>query len=69
MIKNLLEKHQFQREQHVFFIGGEGIIQSCKFENGNWQYAIEMPQGVQPKFGRIGPETIVLLDEIDLRAD
>jgi hypothetical protein len=68
MMKIFIKKHKFDRQQHVSFIGGEGIIQSFKLENGNWKYAIEMPQGTEPIFGRIGPETIIVLDEIELDA-
>lgn len=68
MSDNSTKKHKFDIERHVRFIGGEGVIKSCKFESGNWKYAIEMPQGVEPSFGRIGPETIVLLDERELDA-
>jgi hypothetical protein len=68
MMKNLIKNHKFDRKQHVSFIGGGGIIQSIRCENGNWKYAIEMPQGLEPNFGRIGPETIVLLDEVELDA-
>ena len=68
MMKIFIKKHIFDRQQHAICIGGEGIIQSFKLEDGNWKYAVEMPQGMEPIFGRIGPETIVVLDEIELDA-
>jgi hypothetical protein len=55
MSKNFIANHRFDRNQHVSFAGGEGVIKGFKFEHGNWKYAIEMPQGVEPQFGRIGP--------------
>ncbi|AFY95346.1 hypothetical protein [Chamaesiphon minutus] len=51
MMKNSIESHKFDRHQHVSFLGGEGIIQGFKLENGNWRYAIEMPQGGEGGFG------------------
>jgi hypothetical protein len=67
-MKNSIVNRRFDRHQYVSFIGGEGIIKGFKFENGKWKYAIEMPLGVEPQFGRIGAETIVVLDEIELNA-
>lgn len=60
--------NRFHREQQVRFIGGEGVVRNVKFESGSWKYLIEMPLGVEPKFGRIGAETMVLLSETELRA-
>ncbi len=58
----------FNRTQRVKFVGGEGIVRSCKFEGGTWIYLVEMDLGPAPKFGRVGAETMVLLDWLDLRA-
>ena len=59
----------YQHNRKVSFIGGEGIVRSSNFEGGTWKYLVEMPLApVMPKFGRIGAETIVLLDEIELAA-
>jgi hypothetical protein len=60
--------NRFHREQQVRFIGGEGVVRNVKFESGAWKYLIEMPLGVEPNFGRIGAETMVLLSETELRA-
>jgi hypothetical protein len=58
----------FNRAQRVKFVGGEGVIRNFKFEGGTWTYLVEMDLGPAPKFGRVGAETMVLLDWIDLRA-
>ena len=69
MIKNFIEAPTFSRDRQVSFVGGEGIIRSFKSENGTWKYLVEMPLApAMPEFGRIGAETIVLLDEIELAA-
>ncbi len=58
----------FNRTQRVKFVGGEGVVRNYKYENGNWTYLVEMDLGPAPKFGRVGAETMILLDRIDLRA-
>ena len=69
MTIKLIEAPSFSRERQVSFVGGEGIIRSFKYENGTWKYLVEMPlDPLIPEFGRIGAETIVLLDEIELAA-
>jgi hypothetical protein len=68
MIKTSMKVHSFDRDQRVRFLGGEGIIRNIKFESENWTYLVEMPLGVEPNFGRIGAETMVLLSETELRA-
>ena len=68
MTIKFIDHHKFDRNRHVSFCGGEGIVRSFKFKNGTWEYTIEMPLGVEPIFGRIGAETIVILDEIELCA-
>jgi len=52
----------------VIFIGGSGIIRSCKSEAGTWNYLVEMALGAQPVFGRVGAETMLVLTEADLEA-
>jgi hypothetical protein len=54
--------------QKVRFIGGEGTVRSSSFEGGTWKYLVEMPQGREPAFGRVGAETMLFLDERELRA-
>ena len=69
MIAEFIKVRSFDRHQQVSFIGGEGVVRNFKYENGTWKYLVEMPlDPVMPKFGRIGAETIVLLDEIELAA-
>ena len=69
MIAEFIKVRSFDRHQQVSFIGGEGVVRNFKYENGTWKYLVEMPLApVMPKFGRIGAETIVLLDEIELAA-
>jgi hypothetical protein len=68
MIPKFNNIHRFNRGQLVKFIGGEGIIKSFKFEGRVWTYLVEMPMGIEPKFGRVGAETMVLLKETELRA-
>ncbi len=67
MIAEFTKVRSFHRHQQVSFIGGEGIICNFKYENGTWKYLIEMPLAIPiPIFGRVGAETIVLLDEVEL---
>lgn len=61
-------ERQYPPNQKVRFIGGEGIVRSSSFEGGTWRYLVEMPQGKEPTFGRAGAETMVLLNERELRA-
>ena len=69
MITEFIKVRSFDRHQQVSFIGGEGVVRNFKYENGTCKYLVEMPLApVLPKFGRIGAETIVLLDEIELAA-
>lgn len=69
MITEFIKVRSFDRHQQVSFIGGEGVVRNFTYENGTWKYLVEMPLApVLPKFGRIGAETIVLLDEIELAA-
>lgn len=58
----------YPANQKVRFTGGEGVVRSSSFEGGIWKYLVEMPQGREPIFGRAGAETMVLLDERELRA-
>lgn len=58
----------FHQSQRVIFIGGSGIVRSCKSEGGTWNYLVEMALGSQPPFGRVGVETMLVLTEADLEA-
>jgi hypothetical protein len=58
----------YEHNRRVSFVGGEGIVRSSSFEDGTWRYLVEMPQGKEPTFGRAGAETMVLLNEGELRA-
>lgn len=60
--------HSFDLNRQVNFVGGEGIVRGVKFEGGTWKYLVEMPQGREPAFGRVGAETMVLLSETELCA-
>lgn len=64
----LIHKPRFSISQRVRFIGGEGIVQSYKPNDGTWTYLIKMPLGIEPAFGRVGAETKVFLEEADLCA-
>lgn len=68
MTTTLVQPPSFHQTQKVGFIGGEGIIRSCKHEAGRWTYLVEMPLGIDPNFGRIGAEAMVVLQEVDLYA-
>jgi hypothetical protein len=68
MTQKINNVHCFDRGQLVKFIGGEGIIRSFEFKGRAWTYLVEMPMGIEPKFGRVGAETMVLLKETELRA-
>lgn len=59
---------KFRHTQWVSFVGGEGIVRSHKTESGSWIYLIEMAMELEPNFGRVGAETMVFLNEADLRA-
>lgn len=61
-----MPKPKFCTEDPVSFAGGEGIVRSVNWEFGGWIYLVEMPLGIEPEFGRIGPEAMLFLDEIDL---
>jgi hypothetical protein len=62
----LMLKPKFCNEHLVSFAGGEGIVRRANWECDRWTYLVEMALGEEPEFGRIGPETMVLLDETDL---
>ncbi|MEH2051845.1 hypothetical protein [Nostoc sp.] len=57
---------KFHNAQWVSFVGGEGIVRSYTPEDGRWMYLIEMVLGLEPDFGRVGAETMILLPEADL---
>ncbi|AFY33628.1 hypothetical protein [Calothrix sp. PCC 7507] len=68
MTVKLIKMPSFCRSQRVRFVGGEGIIRSYKSESESWTYLVEMPLGLKPDFGRVGAETMVFLNEVDLCA-
>lgn len=68
MAATLMEVPSFCNAQRVSFVGGEGIVRNYKPEAETWTYYIEMALGVEPEFGRIGAETMVVLTEADLWA-
>jgi hypothetical protein len=68
MIATFIKEPSFHPAQRVSFVGGEGIVRSYRPEAGTWTYLVEMALGLEPDFGRVGAETMVLLNEADLRA-
>lgn len=64
----LMTKPRFNKNQLVCFAGGAGTIIGYKPESGRWIYAVEMEMGPEPPMGRIGAETRLLLDEIEIQA-
>jgi hypothetical protein len=62
------EESQFSYNQQVYFLGGIGTIKDFCFDGGTWRYTIEMPLGPEPEMGRIGAETQIVLEEIDIQA-
>ncbi|MGB3492484.1 MAG: hypothetical protein WBA57_07140 [Elainellaceae cyanobacterium] len=68
MTEILIRSPSFYYAQRVSFLGGEGIVQSYKYEAETWTYIVKMALGPEPQFGRIGSETSVFLDEADLYA-
>jgi len=49
-------------------VGGEGIVLSHTAEAGKWTYVVEMALGLEPLCGRVGAETMVVLNEAELRS-
>ncbi|MBW4516401.1 MAG: hypothetical protein KME11_14420 [Timaviella obliquedivisa GSE-PSE-MK23-08B] len=68
MIAISMKAPSFCHTQRVSFVGGAGIVRNFKSESGTWTYLIEMELGVEPEFGRVGAETMVVLNEADLSA-
>lgn len=68
MIIKPLKVPRFHPAQRVSFVGGEGIVRSYRSSAKSWIYLIEMPLGLEPNFGRVGAETMVVLNEADLCA-
>lgn len=67
MTATFMKLPKFRNTQWVSFVGGEGIIRSYTPESGTWTYLIEMTLGLEPDFGRVGAETMILLNEADLQ--
>lgn len=61
-----MTKPKFSRNQVVCFVGGSGKIKNYQSHAGEWFYAIQMDMGPEPEMGRVGYETTILLDEIDI---
>lgn len=58
---------KFEPGQLVHFIGGSGEVKSCHLTgNTCWSYVVEMDMGETPPMGRVGGETVILLEESDL---
>lgn len=68
MNQTFLRIPKFGRAQQVWFLGGEGIVRSQTAEAGQWTYVVEMALGLEPLCGRVGAETMVVLNEADLRS-
>jgi hypothetical protein len=68
MTATLVGTPSFHPDQQVKFVGGEGVVRSHKFEACTWTYFVEMALGPEPNFGRVGPETMLVLTEADLCA-
>ncbi len=68
MITTLTRAPSFRPTQCVRFEGGEGIVRDFKSESGNWTYLAEMALGTEPPFGRVGAETMIVLNETDVLA-
>jgi hypothetical protein len=66
-MSTLLAMPRFFKGQYVTFLGGEGLIQSFKLDSGSWTYFVEMMQGPEPEFGRVGAETMILLYETEMQ--
>jgi len=56
----------FCNNQRVKFIGGSGIVRKSQYKFGSWDYIVEMGMGQYPDFGRVGAETMVILNEAEL---
>ena len=67
LTKTTQEQPKFCPFQQVYFLGGMGKIVSRFTEAGKWMYAIEMPLGKEPEIGRIGSETIILMQENEIK--
>ena len=65
--ENAQEQPKFCPFQQVSFLGGMGKIVSRFSESGKWMYAVEMPLGNESEIGRIGSETIILMQESEIK--
>lgn len=63
---NVMTRPRYATGQTVCFVGGVGIIKSCRPESGTWTYAVQMELGPEPEMGRVGSETTILLLEADM---
>lgn len=58
----------FRLNQQVCFSGGIGIIKNYQSEAQTWAYVIEMELGPEPEIGRLGAETMILLNEAEIHS-
>jgi hypothetical protein len=58
---------RFSQDQQVCFVGGVGMIRSCRPNSGTWTYTVEMEMGPEPAMGRVGAETTILLYEAEIQ--
>ncbi|MBW4429060.1 MAG: hypothetical protein KME50_32805 [Nostoc desertorum CM1-VF14] len=61
-----LKRPKFCKGQKVEFIGGLGTIIQYFHSSECWSYLVEMEMASEPKMGRIGCETTILLFETDI---
>jgi hypothetical protein len=66
MRANIIPAPIFKKNQSVEFVGGIGKIKNYHSESNSWIYLVEMAMGLEPDFGRIGYETMILLPEPDM---
>ncbi|MBD2102735.1 hypothetical protein H6F94_17920 [Leptolyngbya sp. FACHB-261] len=66
MTDSIEKPPKFRQAQTVCFLGGSGTVRACQPESGSWSYLVEMDLGPEPEIGRIGDETTVLLQEVDI---
>ena len=59
---------KFGSHQRVKFIADEGVVKKLQHQSASWNYVIEieMEMGIEPDFGRVGAETVVVLDEAEI---
>lgn len=66
MTATTLTTPRFREGQIVGFTGGSGTVIGRRPEAGSWLYLVEMELGPEPKMGRIGYETTIVLNQSEL---